>query len=94
MPWNYRVFHTCYHPPEDGQVIHYYSIRETYYRADGRIYALGGQASAASGDTLTELMKDHAQMQAAFLRPILTPSDIAGYEYGKYERDPDADASV
>lgn len=88
MAWNYRVFHTCYHPPGDAQVIHYYSIRETYYRPDGSIYALGAAAASPGGETLTALMKDHARLQEAFTRPMLTPRAIAGYQYGRNERDP------
>lgn len=88
MAWNYRIFHTCYVVPGLALPAHDYSLRETYYRDDGTIRAIGGEAARPGGETLTELRKDHAQMQEAFRQPVLTPQDIAGYVYAAGEVPP------
>jgi hypothetical protein len=88
MPWNYRLFHTCYRAPGASETVDYWSIREVYERPDGSIVWIGAEASRPSGSTRTELLKDLALMHEAFARPVLTPDAIPGYTYGSWERAP------
>jgi hypothetical protein len=89
MSWNYRIFHTCYQPPEAEALVHYFSFREVYYAEDDeRVNAISAEAAHASGESSLELMQDHACMQEAWRRPVLTPADVPGYVYGRYECTP------
>jgi len=65
MTWNYRVWKD---ETEEGDV---FSIKETFYNADGGIWACSSEASTPFGENLEEFKRDLKNFAKAIDQPVL-----------------------
>ena len=84
MSWNHRVFHTRH---TYGTICsESFTIREVFYDATMQaIEMISEEESSPFGETVEELESDLRRMILALCKPILTPQDVPGYEYGLLE---------
>lgn len=66
MTWNYRVCKERILNEED-----YYSVREVYYDADGKITAVTENAVGVSGYTIDEIKFSLEKMQLALNKDVV-----------------------
>lgn len=66
MSWNYRVIENL-----DG-----FGIYEVYYDDDGSICNISAEPMEPYGETVEELKRDVAAMNAAFDKPVLSFVDV------------------
>jgi len=73
--WNHRVV------KETLNGVDWYTVRETYYNADGTIYAYTEDAADASGTSIEELREYLTWLLAALDEPVLVDGEVKFVDY-------------